>query len=162
MLHDPTFWVFIGFVLFIGLLLYLKLPSIALSKLDERGARIKSELDQAAKLHEDAKALLAKYQAQQQNALAEAKAIIAQAKDEAKRQADLAEAELTQSIARRQAMAEQKIAQAEAQAVKDVREAAVDLAAAAAERLLVSALQGDKARDLVDNAIADVGRRLSA
>jgi F-type H+-transporting ATPase subunit b len=162
MLHDPTFWVFIGFVIFVGLILYLKLPGQVLAKLVERTVRIKAELEQAEKLHNDAKALLAKYQAQRQNALTEAQAIVAQAQAEAKRQAEAAEQELVASIARRQAMAEQKIAQAEAQALKDVRVAAVDLAVAAAERLLTGALQGDTAAALVDGAIGDVRTRLSA
>jgi F-type H+-transporting ATPase subunit b len=56
-------------------------------------------------------------------------------------------------------MAERKIAQAEAQAAADVKSAAVDLAAQAAEQILVARLAWRLGR-LVDTAIGQIGAKL--
>lgn len=161
MFHDPAFWVFVGFVLFVGLVLYLKVPGKIAGLLDERSAKIAADLDDAKRLREDALKLLADYQAKQQNALKEAEAIVIQAEDEAKRLVAGAEAELKAAIARRQTMAEAKIAQAEAEALRQVRIAAVDLAVAAAEQVLRNELAGPRATEVVDQAIGDVRGRLN-
>ncbi|MEL4382914.1 hypothetical protein, partial [Shewanella algae] len=63
MFHDPAFWVFVGFVLFVGLVLYLKVPGKIAGLLDERSAKIAKDLDDAKRLREDAIKLLAEYQA---------------------------------------------------------------------------------------------------
>jgi F-type H+-transporting ATPase subunit b len=57
-------------------------------------------------------------------------------------------------------MAERKIAQAEAQAAADVKSAAVDLAAQAAERILVARLAVGGSDGLVDAAIGQIGAKL--
>jgi len=160
MLHDPEFWVAVAFFCLIGVFIYFKVPAVIAKALDERSDKIKQDIDRAAKLKADAKALFVEYQRKQRNALKEAEEIIAHAKAEAARLAQEAEAELQASLERRRALAEAKIAQAEAQAVKEVREAAVDLALAAARRIIAGRLEGAKADTLVDQAIADVGRKL--
>jgi F-type H+-transporting ATPase subunit b len=53
-----------------------------------------------------------------------------------------------------------KIASAEAQAAADVKAAAADLAAQAAERMLVTRLAGAKADPAIDAAIAQLAGRL--
>ena len=50
MLMEAEFWVAIAFVIFIGLLLYVGVHKTVVGSLDERQARIKSELDEAASL----------------------------------------------------------------------------------------------------------------
>ena len=64
-------------------------------------------------------------------------------------------------MARRRQLAETKIAQAEAQAVKEVREAAIDLAIAAAASVLKQELQGDRAAATMDRAIGDIRKHLN-
>jgi F-type H+-transporting ATPase subunit b len=58
-------------------------------------------------------------------------------------------------------MAEQKIAQAEAQAVAEVRANAVDLAVAAAGRLIASRMTGAAADEQIDKSIAEIKSRLN-
>lgn len=153
---DETAWVAVAFLLFVGLLVYLKVPGLMTKGLDDRAAKIRSDLEEAARLRTEAQKLFAEYQEKQKNAMKEAAEIVAHAQDEAKRLAAQAEADLKASIARRQAMAEQKIAQAEQAAVQDVRGAAVDLAVEAARAVLVKTMQGGNAQAATDKAIADV------
>jgi F-type H+-transporting ATPase subunit b len=57
-------------------------------------------------------------------------------------------------------MALDKIAQAEAQAIADVRNQAVDIAMAAAAKLLKDAVDARKGDELVNAAIAELDRKL--
>ena len=59
---DAEFWVFIGFLTFIGGLAYLKVHKKILSALDARGARIKKEINEAETLRAEAMALLASFE----------------------------------------------------------------------------------------------------
>ena len=160
MLATPEFWVLVSFVLFIGLIVYLKVPGRVAAMLDERAARISRELDEARKLREEAQGLLAEYERKRRNAEKEAEAIVVQARAEAEAFAAETRQKLTETIERRARMAEEKIAQAEAQAVKEVRSAAAELAIAAATRIIAGEVQGAKADQLVDVSIANLKDRL--
>ena len=160
MLATPEFWVLASFVLFIGLIVYLKVPGKVAAMLDERAARIARELDEARKLREEAQGLLAEYERKRRDAEKEAEAIVVQARAEAEAFAAETRRKLTETIERRGRMAEEKIAQAEAQAVKEVRSAAAELAIAAATRIIAGEVQGAKADQLVDVSIANLKDRL--
>lgn len=160
MFADTTFWVGVGFLIFIGILVWKKVPVMIAAALDDRAAKIRSDLDQAAKLREDAQALYADYQRKQRDALKEAEEIVAHARAEAERMARQAEIDLKAQIERRKAMAEAKIAQAEQAAIKDVRAAAADLAISAARRIILDELKGPKADALVEGAIGELRGKL--
>ena len=61
LLAEPETWVAAAFVIFIGILVWLGVPNMAVNWLDGRSARIKAELDEARRLKEEAQALLAGY-----------------------------------------------------------------------------------------------------
>ena len=158
---DATFWVGAAFVLFVGILVYLKVPGMLTGALDERAKKISDDLDQARELREEAQVLLATYQRKQRDALKEAEEIIAHAKEEAMREAEQAEKKLEEAIARRQQAALNKIALAEAQAENEVRDTAVEIAIAAATAVVTQQVRGDRADALVDTAIQDLRRHLN-
>jgi F-type H+-transporting ATPase subunit b len=160
-LQEPESWVAIAFVIFVGLLGYLGVHRMLTKALDDRAGRIKSELDEATKLKDEAAALLAEYQRKRQEAESEAQGIIAGAKAEADRMAIEAKAKIEEFVARRTKMAEAKIAQAEAQATADVRAAAADAAIAAAEKILTQEAKGPLAGELLAKGIDDVRKKLN-
>jgi F-type H+-transporting ATPase subunit b len=161
LLLEAELWVAIAFLIFAGILVYVGVPRMILNALDERGRRIKTELDEARRLKDEAHKLLAEYQGKQKEAEAEAEAIIASAKAEAERTAAEAKAKVEEFVARRTKMAETKIAQAETQALADVRAAAAEAAVAAAEKILTEAVKGKVADDLIARGIADVKTKLN-
>ena len=59
---DATFWVMISFFMFIGLLVYFKIPKKIKTILDENISNIKNEIDEADKLKEDAKNILTEHE----------------------------------------------------------------------------------------------------
>jgi F-type H+-transporting ATPase subunit b len=156
MLQETENWVAIAFICFLGLLAYLGAHRKILDAIDQRQARIKSELDEARRLREEAQALLAEFERKRREAESEAEAMIAGAKAEAERLTAEAKTKVEDFVARRTKMAEAKIVQAEAQALADVRSAATDAAAAAAEIILTAAAKGKVAEDLLARGIADV------
>src|SRR5271170_2453352 len=131
-LAETENWVAIAFILFLGLLAYLGAHRKIIGALDDRQSRIKAELDEAVRLREEAKALLAEFERKGREAEGEAEAIIANAK------------------------AETKITQAEAQALADVRSAASEAAVAVAAKILAVSATGKIAEDLLAKGIADV------
>ena len=158
---DATFWVGAAFVLFVGILVYLKVPGMLTGALDERAKKISDDLDQARELREEAQVLLATYQRKQRDALKEAEEIIAHAKEEAMREAEQAEKKLEEAVARRQQAALNKIALAEAQAENEVRDTAIEIAIAAATAVVAQQVRGDRADALVDTAIQELRRHLN-
>src|ERR1700709_878777 len=79
LLHDPEFWVGVGFVMVIALLLWKGVPGMVGKMLDQRAAVISAELDEAQRLRAEAAALLSDYQKRAAGAEAEARAIVAAA-----------------------------------------------------------------------------------
>ena len=160
MMHDAHFWELIAFLVFFGILFYLKVPGKVGRQLDERAEKINQELDEAEALHREAQHLFAEYQRKQRNALKEAEEIVAAAEAEAKILVRQAEEELSLSLERRRRQAEDKIAQAEKLAVQEVRDTAVEVAIAAAGQVLAQQLQGAAAAAQIERAIGDVRAKL--
>src|SRR5437762_4281043 len=154
-------WVAVAFLCFLGLLAYLGAHRKMIDAIDRRQTRIKSELDQARRLREEAQAQLVEFERKARDAETEAQAIIAGAKAEAERLAAEAKSRAEDFVARRTKMAETKIAQAEAQAVADVRSAAADAAVAAAEKILTQTVKGSVADNLISKGIADLKSKLN-
>lgn len=75
MLFEAEFWVAVAFVIFMGILAYVGVPAMLARSLDARGARVKTELDEARRLRDEAQALLAEYQGKQHEAEREAQSI---------------------------------------------------------------------------------------
>lgn len=161
MLQDPTFWVAVAFVGFIGLLVYYGVPGLVAKALDDRADQIRRDLDEARRLREDAQALLDEYQRKTRDADTEAKAIIDQARREAEALAGETRRNLTESLERRARLAEEKIARAEAQASSEVRAAAVDAAIAAAEKMIQARVTPEMAGRLADQGIRDLKGKLN-
>ena len=157
---DPTFWVAVGTVLFVGLLVWQRVPGMVAKMLDQRAAAIKAELDEARRLREEAEVLLAQYRDKTANAQQEAQAIIEAAKDVAERMAADARVQLQLQIERRGKMAEQKIAQAEAEALADVRAAATSAATKAAAEVIGKNMTEPKRDELIETAIRDLRTKL--
>jgi len=159
--EEAEFWVALGFIIFVGILGYFGVHQRLLDGLDQRTARIKSELDEARRLREEALSLLGEYQGKRQEAEREAEAIIESAKAEAERVAEEAKAKMEEFVARRTSMAELKIAQAETQALADVRATAAEAAVQAAEKVLTQATKGPVADRLVQQGINELKGKLN-
>jgi F-type H+-transporting ATPase subunit b len=156
-----TFYVAVGFVIFLGILGYYGVHKTLLGMLDARAAKVQDQLDQASALRKEAETLLREYEAKRAAAEKDAAQIVEDAKAEAARIRTENEAKLADFVARRTKMAEQKIAQAEATASAEVRAAAADAAVKAAEAVLRGQSTGKVADDLIAAGLKDVRARLN-
>lgn len=159
-LSNTDFIVAISFLIFIGILVYMKVPSMIAGMLDKRAETIKSELEEARALRDEAQSVLASYERKQREVQEQADRIIAQAKESATEAAEQAKLDLANSIERRVKAAEEQIASAEGQAVKQVRDEAARIAIAAASEVIAKEMSAAKASSLIDEAIATVETKL--
>ncbi|HER26675.1 MAG TPA: F0F1 ATP synthase subunit B, partial [Rhodospirillales bacterium] len=148
----PEFWVMVAFVLTVALVGKTIVQKIS-TALDQRSEGIRTEIEEATRLREEAQDLLASYERKQRGAAEETRKIAERAKSEADYLSKKAAEDLNNLLARRERQAKDRIAQAEAAAIDDVRAAAIDLALAASRRMLVEKVTGSKADALIDAAI---------
>ncbi|TYR31923.1 F0F1 ATP synthase subunit B [Mesorhizobium microcysteis] len=158
---DATLWATIALFMFLGLIAYLGVPRMVGKSLDARADRIRADLEEARRLREEAQQLLAEYQRKRKEAEREAADIVAAARHEA----EILEADARQKtedyVTRRTALAEQKIAQAERDAVNEVRSRAVDIAVAAAGKLLADKVDAKTDATLFKSSLDDVKAKLN-
>lgn len=158
---DATFFAFVGLIIFLALIIYIKVPAMIAKSLDARADQIRNDLSEAKRLREEAQQLLAEYQRKRKEAEADAAKIVASAEREAAALAAEAKQKTEEFVTRRNAVSEQKIKQAETDAINAVRSAAVDLAIAAAEKVLASRADQTVQADLFNQAVGEVKTRLN-
>ncbi|MEO0343809.1 MAG: F0F1 ATP synthase subunit B [Pseudomonadota bacterium] len=160
-LNNTDFVVLLGFLVFIGILFYFGVHKILGKLLDDRADGIRTELNEARAIREEAQSILASYERKVKEVQSQAEGIVDRAKEDARAAAELAKEELKKSIARRLQSAEDQINSAEASAVKEVRDQAVAVAIAAAGDLITKGMDASAASGLIDMSISDVETQLN-
>jgi len=159
-LKNTDFVVLMGFIVFIGVLIYFKVPGLIGGMLDKRAEDIKSDLAEARALREEAQTILASYERKQKEVAEQANLIVEHAKRDAQAAADVAKEDLKASIARRIAAAEEQIKSAQDAAVKEVRDTAVAVSIGAAKDLIAKNMTAADGNKLIEDAISDVESKL--
>jgi F-type H+-transporting ATPase subunit b len=161
-LADPESWVGIAFLIFVALF-GRRLWAALAGMLDKRTEAVRAELAEAARLRQEAEAMLEDARARRTQAMADAQRLLEGATAEAARVAERAAAEARASAQRRERMALDRISAAEKAAVTEVRLAATDIATEAARRVIAAGLGAEQDAALIDGAIAGLpsalGRR---
>ncbi len=160
-LNDPAFWAMIGLLIFLAVVVYMKVPRTITKSLDDRAAKITSELAAAETLRKEAEIKLAEVQKRAAEAEVETAGIIAAARREAEQLAASAQTALAERIASREKIAEERIARAESDAIRDVKLAAVQTASKAAAVILSQQLVGKAADAEFAKGLAAVTKALS-
>lgn len=154
------FWLLISLII-LGAIIYKPIRRAILGGLDGHAARVRTELEEAKRLREEAQGLLAEHRRQLARGEEQAQAIVEHAKADAKRQTERHRQELEASLRRRTELAQARVAQEEARAIQELRAYTASLAIRTTERLLAEEMDGQQANALVDQAIAEVGRKLA-
>ena len=159
-LGNTDFVVLLGFLGFIGILLYFKVFPMLGGLLDKRAEDIQGEINEARAIREEAQTLLASFERKSAEVKEQAGKIVDAAKAEASAAAEKAKEDLQTSIARRLAAAEDQLASAEASAIKEVRDQAASIAVAAAQEVVAAQMTAKDGSALIDDAIKGVGAQL--
>tara|TARA_A100000164_G_C21628149_1_gene639865 strand:+ start:185 stop:682 length:498 start_codon:yes stop_codon:yes gene_type:complete len=144
MIIDATFWVAISFVLFIGLIIYFKVPQKIKNAMDENITNIKNQIQEAEKLKEEAKNLLSENEKKISDSKSEIEKMIEKANSDAEKNILRVNSDFHRMVENRKKSTEEKIKQMKNQTLKDVKNASVKIALESAENLLKNSL--DKAK----------------
>jgi F-type H+-transporting ATPase subunit b len=158
---DAHFWVTIALLVFLVILWRAKVPAMLIGALDGVGAKIQAQLDEAARLRQEAEALLLDIHKRREETERAAADMMEAAQADAERLRQDAAVRLEADLRRRTALAEAKIALAESQAAALVMAAAADMAAEAAEAVLAARIAGASADPLIDQGLARLGAQFS-
>jgi len=158
-LHNPAFWVGVSFFIFLAIA-FKPAKKAILGALDAKIAEIKDQVEEAARLRDEAQALLAEYERKQQQASKHAEEMVDAARKEAEESKARSEADLNASLDRQRKLALERISMAEEKALREVRAAAAEMAIAATEKLVAERVAGADGDKLIDRAIAELGSKL--
>lgn len=159
-LRNNQFVVGVAFLIFVGVVVYMGVPNKIGTMLDDRAQMIKNNLDEARLLREEAKSLLASYEAKQREVIAQSARIVETAKTEAQAAANQAKIDLQASIARRMVAAEEQIESTVKSAERAVRDQAIAVSVAVAGDVLARQMTADQAAAAIDASIAQVAAKL--
>ena len=157
MLEKDATWVAIGFILFILLLVYFKVPGQITKILDNRADKIRSELDEAKKLREEAQSMLADFQKKNKEAEKNAKALIDEAKKLAKNYEKEAKSKFDENMERRKKLLDEKLKRAEVEALNQIKNDITDIVFDAIDKSLSNNNIIKKASDrIIDSGIKEI------
>ena len=141
---EATFWVAVSFLIFVGLLFYLKVPQKIGQSLDESIKKIKEEIDNAEKLKDEAKNILSEYESKVSKSKQEIKNLIQKAEKQAESNIIKTNEEFHNIVENRKKAAEEKIKQMKTQAIKDVKNSSVDIAIRSVEKIIKNSIDKKK------------------
>ena len=144
MIIDATFWVAISFFIFLGVLIYFKIPQKITTTLNDSINTIKNEVDRAELLKEESKGILSEYEKKISNAKTEVKQMVGAAIDDADKNILKTNEELHVQMENRKKNTEDRIKQMKNQALKDVKNASIKISIQAVEVLLKNSLDKNK------------------
>ena len=155
MIIDATFWVSVSFVIFLGILIYYKIPQKIIGTLDDNIRLIKSEVDNAETLKEESKNILSEYEKKISNAKKEVKQMVDDATEVADRTVLKTNEEFHIQMENRKKNTEDKIKQMKNQALKDIKNASVKISIQAVEVILKNSLDKNKLNKIFFSSIEE-------
>ena len=155
MTFDATFWVTISFFIFLGILIYFKIPQKIKETLEQNISNIKNQLTEAEKLREDAKNILAEHEKKISNSKKEVKDMIDKANEDAEKNIIRTNEEFHKLMENRKKGAEDRITQLENQAVKDIKNASVKIAIESVEKLIKNSIDKSKLDKIYSSSIEE-------
>ena len=156
MTFDATFWVAISFLIFIGALVYLKVPQKINSLLSKIINDIKNELEEAEKLKEQAKDMLNQAQIKFENENKEKEKLIQETKKESEKIIIEMNNKFHQIAENRKKITEQKISQMKEGAIKSIKDAAVQIAIESSTKIIQTSVDKSKLDNLFKENLSQV------
>jgi F-type H+-transporting ATPase subunit b len=141
---DATFWVAISFVIFIGGLVYLKIPQKISEVLDKLILDIKNEIDESEKLRSEAKILLDNAQNKLDTAQADGKEILEQAKKDSDHLIIEMNDKFHKSSEIKKNLAENKINQMKDTALNEIKNVSIKIAIESVKKIINTSVDKSK------------------
>ena len=144
MMIDSAFWVAVSFFIFLGVLIYFKIPQKVKKILEENISNIKNQINDAENLKEEAKNILSEHEKKISNSKAEVKLMISKAIETSDKNVLATNKEFHNLMESRKKNAEERIKQMKNQAIKDIKNASIIIAVESVEKLLKNSIDKSK------------------
>ena len=155
MILDATFWVTVSFFIFLGILVYFKIPQKIMATLDQNILNIKDQILEAEKLKEDAKNILIEHEKKISNSKNEVKKMIDKAHEEAEKNVIKSNKEFHNLMENKKINAESRVKQLKNQAIKDIKNASVKIAIESVEKLIKNTLDKSKLDKIYSSSVEE-------
>ena len=150
---NATFWVAVSFFIFLGILIYLKVPQKINNSLTDQINEMKRELNEAEKLKIEAKNLLSNYEDKIDKSKKETQKIINLAERDSEKTILEKTEKFHQTIENKKKSTEQKIVQMKENTLKDIKNISVKISVEAVEHLIKNSIDKDKLEKLYTNSL---------
>ena len=155
MVFDATFWVAISFIIFFGVLIYLKVPLKINESLNKLIVDIKNELQESEKLRKETKLFLDKSQAKLNTASDETNVIMDNAKKDADIMVQQIKDKFNKSAEIKKRLTEEKITQMKEQALKQIKITSIDIAVTSVEKIIKNTIDKSKLDNIFQKNIEE-------
>ncbi len=155
MTFDATFWVAVSFLIFIGILIYFKIPQMVNEQLNKIIFDIKNEIEESEKLRTESKTLLDNAQNKLDLANSESKKIIDQVKKDSEKLVIEMNEKFHKSSEIKKTLAKTKISQMKEAALKDIKDTSVKIAIASVKKIISTSVDKTKLDALFQKNLED-------
>ena len=150
---NATFWVAVSFFIFLGILIYLKVPQKLNDSLTDQINEMKRELNEAEKLKIEAKNLLSNYEDKIDKSKKETQKIINLAERDSEKTILEKTKKFHQTIENKKKSTEQKIVQMKENTLKDIKNISVKISIETVENLIKNSIDKDKLEKLYTKSL---------
>ena len=160
MVIDATFWVAVSFVIFFGVLIYLKIPKKINEILSKLILDIKNEIDESEKLRSEAKTLMDNAQSKLDTAETISKNVLEQAKKDSDHLIIEMNDKFHKSSEIKKNLAENKITQMKELALKEIKDVSIKIAVESVKKIITTSIDKSKLDGLFDKNLKETKEAL--
>ena len=160
MAFDATFWVAISFIIFFGVLIYLKVPQNVNNLLSKMITDIKNEIDESEKLRAESKKLLDEAQMKLNSAKIESEKIMQESRGETERFVIEMNDKFHKSAELKKSLAETKISQMKDNAIKEIKDTSINIAVESVKKIITTSVDKSKLDNLFNRNLEETKKEL--
>ena len=155
MAFDATFWVAISFIIFIGVLIYFKIPQKVNEILEKLIVDIKNEIKESEKLRAESKTLLDNAQNKLDSANLESKKILEQAKKDGENLVIEMNNKFHKSSEIKKSLTETKIIQMKETAIREIKNTSIKIAIDSVRKIISTSVDKSKLNSIFENKLEE-------
>ena len=159
-LNNTDFVVLISFLIFVGVLIYFKVPSIITAFLDKRSDDIKNEIERASEILEEAKQILSSIETDHIKTIDTIEKMVTTAKDRAGDEEEKAKKYIEELMKNKLVSAEGQVNLNERKILEEIEQRAIDLSIEKVRVRLSKSLSGVDYKRYFDSSIKSVEKGL--
>ena len=159
-LDNTDFVVLISFLIFVGVLIYFKVPSIIADFLDKRSNNIQNEIEKASEILEEAKKILSSIESDHIKTTETIKQMVTTAKTRARDEEEKAKKYIEELMKNKLMSAEGQVKSNERKILEEIEKRAIDLSIEKVREILSKSMSGSAYEKYFDTSVKSVEKGL--